>query len=92
MRNENIYPLRNLREPFCQRVVFTLERPRVRYNWDPRRPVELHAAYLRTPVAEEMDICRKVKAPIYARVLEKNMGDGVEVMVAGDDHELDVGV
>ena len=77
MRNENVYPLRNLREPFGQRVVFTLERPRVRYNWNPRRPVELHTANLRAPVAKEMDIWRKAKAPIYARVLEKNMGDAM---------------
>ena len=39
-----------------------------------------------------MDVRREVETPIYACALEKDMGDGVEVMVARDHHELDVGV
>ena len=72
--------------------MFTLERPRIRDYWDPGGTIELDAANLRSSVAEEMDVRREVKMPVYACVLEKNMGDGVEVMVAGDDHKLDVWV
>ena len=83
---------RYLREPANERVVFALERPGVGNDRHPGRPIELHAVNLRSPVAEKMDVRRKVELPVDSLILEEDVCDRIEVVVPRNDHELDVGV
>ena len=43
-------------------------------------------------VAKEMDVRRELVLPVYALLLEEQVRNRVEVVVAGDDDELDVGI
>ena len=72
--------------------MFAFKRPRIGDDRHPWCSIEPHAIDFRSLIAEEMNVRRKVKTPVYAHTLEKNMSDGIEIMIAGNHHKLDVGV
>ena len=92
MRDKHVESGRNLGEPFDEPVGLALERPRVGDDRHPRRAVESHPADFRRRIAEEMDVRRESVFPVNAGILVDNVRDRVEVVVAGDDDELDVGI
>ena len=92
MCDEHVKVGGNLREPALQHVRFALESPRVGNDRNPRRPVELDAVDFRPPVAKEMDVWRELVLPVDSMPLEEYVSNRIEVVVAGDDDELDVGI
>ena len=92
VRDKHVESGRNLGEPLDEPVGLTLERPRIGDDRHPRRAVESHPAYLRSRIAEEMDVRREGVFPVNADIPEEDVRNRVEVVVAGNDDELDVGI
>ena len=74
------------------RIMLAFKRPRVGDNWNSRHTVEANAVDFGRAVAEEMDVGRESERPVDVVSLEEDVCNRIEVVVAGNDDELDVGV